>query len=130
MDTIGIRDLFLQEHRYLWGKNFPVSSEIKYEYYANGIHASYPDFVMKDRKGRIHLFEVKSMNPSNSQNIDTATYNAKINTLKECYKACSAILENHIFYLPTLKEDDWTILKYENGQEDTISEDQFINSLS
>lgn len=130
MDTSGIRDLFLQEHRYLWGKNFPVSSEIKYEYYANGIHSSYPDFVMKDKHGRIHLFEVKSMNPSNSQNIDTAVYKAKINTLKECYKACSAILENHIFYLPTLKEDDWTILKYESGIEDTISEDEFIRSLS
>ena len=129
MDTIGIRDLFLQEYRYLWGKNFPLSSEIKYEYYANGIHVSFPDFVMKDKNGRIHLFEVKSMNQSNSQHIDAAAYKAKVNTLKECYRACSAILENHIFYLPTLKNEDWTILKYEKGQEDTISEKEFIESL-
>ena len=38
---------------YLWGKNFPYHSEIKYEYYANGIHSSYPDFIMKDKNGRI-----------------------------------------------------------------------------
>jgi type III restriction enzyme len=37
-----------EEERYLWGKNFPYKSEIKYEYYSNGIHKSYPDFVMKD----------------------------------------------------------------------------------
>ena len=47
---------------FLWGKNYPLNSEIKYEYYANGIHASYPDFVMKDKLGRIHIFEVKSVN--------------------------------------------------------------------
>jgi type III restriction enzyme len=121
--------LGLENGKFLWGKNYPFNSEIKYEYYLNGVHSSYPDFVMKDAKGRIHLFEVKSVNPSSNQDIDAAEYKAKINTLKECYKACSAKLNNHIFYLPILKEDDWTILKYENGQEDTISENEFRNSL-
>ena len=129
MDTAEVHNNFLDERRFLWGKNYPISSEIKYEYYANGIHASYPDFVMKDAKGRIHLFEVKSVNPSSNQDIDATEYKAKINTLKECYKACSAKLNNHIFYLPILKDDDWTILKYENGQEVIISENEFKKSL-
>lgn len=116
--------------RYLWGKNFPISSEIKYEYYANGIHESYPDFVMKDRKGRIHIFEVKSINVSKEQKIDSVEYNNKISQLKECYKACSKILDNHIFYLPILKGDDWTLIKYENGEEDMISEKDFTESLN
>lgn len=116
--------------RFLWGKNFPMSSEIRYEYYDNGIHVSYPDFVMKDKKGRIHIFEVKSVNASKGLNIDSAEYKNKIQRLKECYKACSKILKDHIFYLPILKGDDWSLIKYEKGQEDTISEDQFIESLN
>ena len=115
--------------RCLWGKNFPASSEIKYEYYSNGVHVSYPDFVMKDKKNRIHIFEVKSVNISNEQKINSEEYKAKINSLKECYKACSKILNNHIFYLPTLKEDDWSIIKYENGKENIISEAVFCKSL-
>ena len=84
---------------------------------------------MKDKRGRIHIFEVKSVNPSNNQNIDSTEYKAKISVLKKCYKACSAKLRNHLFYLPTMKDDEWTILKYENGQEDIISEEEFIESL-
>ena len=120
----------IPSQRYLWGKNFPVSSEIKYEYYANGIHASYPDFVMKDKYGRIHIFEVKSVNLSNDKKIDTETYKEKIRQLEECYKASSALLNNHIFYLPILKNDNWTLKKFENGIEDTISEEKFIDSLN
>ncbi len=117
------------DKRFLWGKNFPMSSEIKYEYYANGIHVSYPDFVMKDKKGKIHIFEVKSVNASKGQNIDSAEYKNKIQHLKECYKACSKILKDHIFYLPILKGDEWSLIKYEKGEEDTISEEKFIESL-
>lgn len=106
-----------------------MSSEIKYEYYANGIHVSYPDFVMKDKKGKIHIFEVKSVNASKGQNIDSAEYKNKIQHLKECYKACSKILKDHIFYLPILKGDEWSLIKYEKGEEDTISEEKFIESL-
>ena len=112
----------------LWGKNFPASSDIKFEYYADGIHASYPDFVMKDKHGRIHVFEVKSVNKTSGQNVDTEEYNKKIGTLKECYKACSAKLQGHIFYLPILK-DDWQIYRYEDGEETTVSERQFRESL-
>lgn len=118
-----------ESKRYLWGKNFLSSSEIKFEYYANGVRSSYPDFVMKDRFGRIHIFEVKSVNASNSQNVDTEEYKKKISHLKACYKHCSKMLDGHLFYLPTLKGDEWTIIKFENGQEDTISEDQFLKSI-
>ena len=59
---------------YLWGKNFPLNSNIKYEYYANGIHSSYPDFILKDSQGRIHIFEVKSVNISMQSNINSEEY--------------------------------------------------------
>ena len=122
-------DLFDDKERCLWGKNFPTASEIKYEYYSDGIHSSYPDFVMKDKAGRIHVFEVKSVNKSSSQNVDTEEYNEKIAKLKDCYKVCSAKLKGHIFYLPILK-DDWQIFKYEDGEEYQISERQFRESLT
>lgn len=118
-----------EEIRYLWGKNFPMSSEIKFEYYDNGVHVSYPDFVMKDKHGKIHIFEVKSINNSTEKEIDSKEYNEKISKLKECYKACSKVLDDHIFYLPILKEDDWTLIKYEKGEEDTISENDFKKLL-
>lgn len=121
-------DLFDDKERCLWGKNFPTSSEIKYEYYADGIHSSYPDFIMKDKAGRIHVFEVKSVNKASGQNIDPEEYNQKIGKLKDCYLHCSKKLRNHIFYLPILK-DDWQIFRYEDGKEDQISEKSFKESL-
>ena len=117
------------EEIYLWGKNFPVNSEIKYEYYTNGVHASYPDFVMMDNKGRIHLFEVKSVNGSANSKIDPEEYKEKINQLKKCYKACSKKLPNHLFYLPILDGSEWQITRFDKGEEDTINFDQFKDSL-
>ena len=66
------------ERKKLWGKNFLSGSEMRYEYYLNGIHQSYPDFVLKDDKGQIHLFEVKSVNVSNKATFDTEEYKEKI----------------------------------------------------
>lgn len=63
-----------EDKRFLWGKNFLFNSDIKYEYYDKGIHASYPDFVLKDKQNRIHIFEVKSMNTSKSIDIDGKEY--------------------------------------------------------
>ena len=63
-----------EDERYLWGKNFPYNSEIKYEYYSDGIHKSYPDFVLKDTKGRIHIFEVKSLNGDGTAGFDPEEY--------------------------------------------------------
>ena len=128
MAVVSDYDLFDDKERCLWGKNFPTSSEIKYEYYADGIHSSYPDFIMKDKAGRIHVFEVKSVNKASGQNIDPEEYNQKIGKLKDCYLHCSKKLRNHIFYLPILK-DDWQIFRYEDGKEDQISEKSFKESL-
>lgn len=117
------------EEVYLWGKNFPENSEIKYEYYTNGVHASYPDFVLKDTKGRIHLFEVKSVNGSSGAKFDPEEYKEKINQLKKCYKACSKKLSNHLFYLPILDGSEWHITRFVNGVEDIINFEQFKESL-
>ena len=118
-----------EEEVYLWGKNFPKNSEIKYEYYADGIHSSYPDFVMKDTNGNIHLFEVKSLDKSNNQNIDEQEYENKVRSLKECYKACSRILSNHYFYLPIRSNGNWEITRYINGVEKQLTLQMFKDSF-
>jgi type III restriction enzyme len=114
-----------KEYRVLWGKNYPFNSGIRYEYYMNGIHSSYPDFIMKDKSGGIHIFEVKSVNKSSALNIDTDEYEDKVRALKECYKYCSK-LTGYNFYLPILKDDNWDIIRFVQGNEDTISEDEFV----
>lgn len=118
----------LQDNKFLWGKNYPLNSEIKYEYFADGIHSSYPDFVMKDKKGRIHIFEVKSVNKSAALNISEEEYETKVRSLKSCYKACSKKTD-HIFYLPILDGSTWKITKFENGNETTIGKKSFVESL-
>ncbi|MBP5306855.1 MAG: DEAD/DEAH box helicase family protein [Paludibacteraceae bacterium] len=118
-----------QDNKFLWGKNFPLNSEIKFEFFADGVHSSYPDFVMKDKKGRIHIFEVKSVNVSPSQNVSKEEYETKIRSLKECYEACSK-KTSHIFYLPVLDGNTWKITRFENGEESTIDKKTFVDSLS
>ncbi|MCQ2351183.1 MAG: hypothetical protein MJ003_04325 [Paludibacteraceae bacterium] len=118
----GLKSLFL------WGKNYLHNSEIKYEYYLNGLHQSYPDFIMKDTKGVVHIFEVKSVNVSNTLSINKEEYETKINALKECYKYSSK-LTGHIFYLPILDGEDWKIIRFKNGQVDTISVSQLYKSF-
>lgn len=109
----------------LWGKNYVGNSEIKFEYYMGALHSSYPDFVMKDAKGRIHIFEVKSVNESNSQpGFDTGLYLTKITELKKAYRQASK-LTNQLFYLPIQTGNDWQITKYEDGTENTLTIDQF-----
>ncbi|MBQ6208466.1 MAG: DEAD/DEAH box helicase family protein [Prevotella sp.] len=112
------------EEVFLWGKNFPLNSEIRYEYYANGVHSSYPDFIMKDDQGRIHVFEVKSVNVSAHAMIKEEDYKDKVRRLEECYLACSRKLPEYFFYLPVLKNDEWQIKRFANGVQDTINERQ------
>lgn len=114
------------EKKYLWGKNFIANSEIKFEYCLDGIHNSYPDFVMEDCFGRIHLFEVKSVNLSNatSATFNSEDYKRKMNELKSCYKQAS-ILTRQIFYLPVLKDDNWYITQLIDGEERTLTMKQF-----
>lgn len=104
------------EEVYLWGKNFPLNSEIKYEYYHNGIHSSYPDFVLKDKYGRIHIFEVKSVNEAAGVNVDHEEYEEKVRQLHKCYEACSKKLPEYRFYLPVMKDSEWRIHRYLNGE--------------
>lgn len=114
------------DKKYLWGKNYVSNSEIRYEYCKDGVHKSYPDFVLEDCFGRIHLFEVKSVNIANGTpaDFDSEDYKAKINALTECYKHSSR-LTGHIFYLPVRKEMKWYITKLENGMQDTLTLDTF-----
>ena len=116
------------DNKFLWGKNYPFNSEIKFEYYLNGIHSSYPDFIMKDKSGRIHIFEVKSVNKSSSVNIDEEEYKAKVFALEECYKQCS-LKTGHLFYLPILENSVWKIIRFENGVKKEISKREFIESV-
>lgn len=117
------------DEHYLWGKNFPYNSDIKYEYYSDGIHKSFPDFVMKDKQGNIHIFEVKGLNKSGNTAFDAEEYEAKIGKLKECYKEASAKLRNHIFYIPVKDGDNWQIFKYENGEESELTKQMFKHSF-
>ena len=115
-------------NRYLWGKNYLDNSNIKFEYYMNGNHFSYPDFVMKDSYGRIHIFEVKSVNKSKNIEIDEEEYNNKIIQLKECYRQAS-ILTDQIFYLPIMSGNDWNIIQLKKGQEKNLRKVQFIEDI-
>lgn len=113
----------------LWGKNFPLNSNIRYEYYANGIHSSYPDFIMKDNRGHIHVFEVKSVNIAKGSGINTEEYQEKISRLEKCYAACSSKLAGYYFYLPVLEGSDWKITRFHDGERDVINAEQFKSSF-
>ena len=114
---------------YLWGKNYLYNSDIKFEYYSHGIHSSYPDFILKDKKGRINLFEVKSLNIKVDSVVNNSEYQEKTIALKKCYKYCSKIT-GHIFYLPILKENRWIISQFLNGEEKTLTEKEFTKFIT
>ncbi len=117
-------------NKYLWGKNYPYNSTIKYEYCLGAVHSSYPDFIMQDRFNRIHLFEVKSLNPSKAMPavFDSLEYKLKLEELKRCYKQAS-LLTGYIFYLPIFRDDVWRIMRLQNGNEDALTEEQFKNFI-
>ena len=131
----GITNLFgevepdrLEEYyKYLWGKNYISNSDIKFEYYLDGIHSSYPDFVLVDNENRVHLFEVKSVNFSNSQNVnfDSESYKRKVDELRKCYLIASS-LTKQIFYLPVLRNDIWNIIQLKDGNETHLTKEQFV----
>ncbi len=112
----------------LWGKNYVPNSAIKFEYYMGALHSSYPDFIMKDKKGIIHIFEVKSVNEGHKIGFDNNIYKAKIMELRKAYKQASKITQQ-VFYLPLIKEDIWQITRFLNGEENTLSKEQFENSI-
>lgn len=122
----------LEEYdKYLWGKNYISNSDIKFEYYLDGIHSSYPDFILVDNENRLHLFEVKSVNFSNSQNanFDSEAYKRKVDELRKCYLVASS-LTNQIFYLPVLRNDVWNIIQLKDGNETRLTTEQFEGIFS
>lgn len=117
------------EECFLWGKNFPYQSEVHYEYVDEGIHKSYPDFVMKDKQGRIHIFEVKSLEGDANAGFDVEQYRKKINKLKECYLHCSKRLSNHYFYVPVKENGTWNITRYLNGEVEEFNKKELKRAL-
>jgi type III restriction enzyme len=130
VDLFGGKEPELLEIKqvYLWGKNYVANSVIKFEYYLGALHSSYPDFVMKDSFGRVHIFEVKSVNISYKMvsGIDNNIYKTKLEELKKAYKQASK-LTGQIFYLPILKDDKWRIFQYVSGNEKILSKDEFMS---
>lgn len=124
-EAADIPQLGDDDEHFLWGKNFPNNSEIKYEYYSGGIRKSYPDFILKDKQGKIHIFEVKSVNGNGAAGFDVDEYKKKIEELKECYKATSAKLKNHYFYIPIKDGDDWQIFRFVDGNQKIMTKKEF-----
>lgn len=104
---------------YLVGKNYTTGSSICYEYYADGVHKSYPDFILKDQKDRIHIFESKSENENKSIHMDGDKYLEKIEYLREAYLHASKLTGHH-FYIPIQNGDDWTIDHFFDGQKEIL----------
>lgn len=131
LQDFSIKKISLDEEKdiLLVGKNYLQNSEIKYEYYADGSHFSYPDFVLKDKYDRIFLFEVKSMNISSSLQIDTKVYQEKVEILKDLYSKVSSKVE-HYFCLPILNGKSWTVHCYYKGVHYELNEDQFKNVVN
>lgn len=130
-----VKDIRINDEKiYLLGKNFPYGSSVRFEYYLEGYHFSYPDFILKDWADRIHIFEVKSVNVSKNFSGDKTEYNNKIFALKQCYKTASRLLakecekanskesaiRGYCLYLPILKENKWQIECFENGERNIL----------
>jgi type III restriction enzyme len=112
-----------------WGKNFYPNSKINFEYVLYNKHSSYPDFILKDKNSKIHIFEVKSVNVGYNSIIDEKEYNMKINALKELFLYAS-LKTSQYFYIPIKKDDNWIIFKYDMGREDILNQDSFVDYFS
>jgi len=73
----------------------------------------------------VFLFEVKSVNKSNSIHVNsTAEYMDKVCILKDLYLKVSSKV-NHYFCLPVLNGNTWTVYCYYNGVGYELNYDQF-----
>ncbi len=118
----------------LFGKNYPYNSGIKFEYYLNGRHFSYPDFVLKDTIERIHIFEVKSVDSFGSGDSD---YTRKITELEKIYKAISKKegMRGYHFWIPIKQEGNrWVVKCYANGEDrfsgEAFGSEEIINAVA
>lgn len=117
----------------LFGKNYPYNSGIKFEYYLNGRHFSYPDFVLKDTDEQIHIFEVKSVDSFGSGDSD---YTRKISELEKIYKAISKKegMRGYHFWIPIKQEGNrWVVKCYTNGKDrfngEAFGSEDIINAV-
>ena len=117
----------------LFGKNYPYNSGIKFEYYLNGRHFSYPDFVLKDTDEQIHIFEVKSVDSFGSGDSD---YTRKISELEKIYKAISKKegMRDYHFWIPIKQEGNrWVVKCYANGKDrfsgEAFGSEDIINAV-
>jgi len=76
----------------------------------------------------VHIFEVKSVNISSNMvgGFENNIYKAKLEELKKAYKQASK-LTDQIFYLPILRDDNWRIFRYMDGDEKQLSKDEFVD---
>lgn len=111
-----------------WGKNYYPNSSIKFEYVLFNKHTSYPDFVLKDKNNKIHVFEVKSVNAGGNQIIDSDDYVKKIDALRVMFKTASKVT-NQYFYLPIKVNTDWKIYRLSDGNEDILTKDAFLDFI-
>lgn len=117
------------ENDFVWGKNFLPNSEIRFEYYWEGIHSSFPDFILMDKHKQIHIFEVKSVNDSSSITLDKSKYEEKIKVLEDCYRQ-AAVLTGYCFYLPVQNGSTWDITKIEkDGESSKITRNLSIDTV-
>lgn len=111
-----------------WGKNFYPNSKIKFEYILYNKHISYPDFVLKDKNSKVHIFEVKSVNQGGNQIIDAEDYIKKIDALRIMFKQASKVTGQY-FYLPIQIESNWKIYKLYNGEEEILNKEAFLSFI-
>lgn len=112
-----------------WGKNFYTNSDIKFEYCLHDIHSSFPDFILKDKFNRNHIFEIKSINKCRDCPIDRDEYNKKIQELSKCYLQASKITKQ-IFYISIKNNNEWKIHKFENGHQIIINKHELKEFIS
>lgn len=126
-DGFNIKKIPLSKNKeaLLVGKNYLPNSDIKYEYYnADGRHFSYPDFILKNEHDQYFLFEVKSLNKSQSVNFSSKSYTHKITTLLNFYEAVSNKV-NHFFCFPIKNGSTWSIYCFFRGKKYTLNYSQF-----
>lgn len=111
-----------------FGKNYYPNSKFCFEYFDGIVKRSYPDFVLKDKNGNIHIFEVKSLNQGQQFNIDEEEYSSKINKLAECYKHVSKIIP-YTFYIPIQVGSKWIIEKFYKGSYKRIVKEELLDIL-
>ncbi|MBQ3682785.1 MAG: DEAD/DEAH box helicase family protein [Succinimonas sp.] len=111
------------------GKNFLPNSNLRYQYYSDGLHYSYPDFILKNKRDEYFIFEVKSFNKSSKLNIDETDYINKVEELMKFYEQVSKVLADYYFCFPIKDGDTWNVHYYKSGKHTKVGLSNFVNIL-